>query len=123
MAKRPVMADLGGDIAPDDFNLSGSRPPKGYMKARPDVRLKDLRVTEQRKKQTLAPTSFSVGEAETLVGARFILARPPHHLVPHGALGVVATYKLLFDEIVLMIRWPDGSHDWFLKCEVARHLR
>jgi hypothetical protein len=121
---RPVIPTLGDDVAADDFMPMGYKAPRAFMKPRPDVNLRDVRKkVEQPGKLKLAPTSFSIQEAEALVGATFRCSHPPHNLVPQGAQGFVATYKLLSDEIVLMMKWPDGSHDWILKSELSSSFK
>ena len=66
--------------------------------------------------------SFSLGEAEALLGTTLRVMKPPHNLVRSGTAGVVSTYKLLFDQIVLQVKWPDGKHDYYTKREVLTEL-
>ena len=66
--------------------------------------------------------SFSVGEAEALLGETLHVITPPHELVRPGTQGIVSTYKLLLDQIVLQVKWPDGCHDYYTKSEVMKEL-
>lgn len=114
---RTVLPSLGKPVSSspsEDFQERKSGP-VAVLKPRPDI---NLRTGKPANQMELSSSSFSISEVKALLGRTFRAEASPHSLIQAGARGTAINYRILLNEILLQIRWEDGSTDLYTKGEM-----